>query len=77
MKRGGGEMKDYFGEYVKNIRKKKLLSQREVAQAAGFTQAFLSDIENGKKYPTIKSFIALMEALDLSEKDVIETCFKD
>jgi transcriptional regulator with XRE-family HTH domain len=53
------------GKLLAELRKKKGLSQAELASAAGITQASLSHIENGSKKPHKSTIDKLCEALDM------------
>lgn len=46
------------------------LKQREVAEAAGITQAMLCSYEKGKRLPTLASLIRILEALSSSFEDL-------
>lgn len=47
------------------LRKKKGISQRELAQIAGLSPTYISMVENGKKSPTLKSLEKISNALDI------------
>ncbi|MCS3797993.1 helix-turn-helix domain-containing protein [Niastella sp. OAS944] len=55
-----------LGKAIKNVRKRKKLSQEELARGAGITQAALSQIENGKR-PGTKTLNKICTALEISE----------
>lgn len=55
-----------IGNAIKEIRKEKSLSQQQLAEAAGITQAAMSGIENGKK-PNPGTMARLCRALEVSE----------
>ena len=58
-----------FGEYIRTRRKDLKLRQNEVT---GFAQAYISDIENGKKIPTRRETIeALAEGLKIPHDQVV------
>ncbi|HYF30960.1 MAG TPA: helix-turn-helix transcriptional regulator [Chitinophagaceae bacterium] len=54
-----------IGQAIKEIRKRKRLSQAALAERAGITQTALSQIENGKR-PGEKTFERLSEALGVA-----------
>ena len=41
------------------------LSQNQLAKQLGITQTFLSEIERGRKNPSLEQFFILCEALDI------------
>lgn len=42
------------------------LSQHQLAKKLGITQTFLSEIERGRKNPSLDQFFRICEALDIS-----------
>ena len=41
------------------------LSQHQLAKQLGLTQTFLSEIERGRKNPSLEQFFRICEALDI------------
>lgn len=59
-----------FGSEIQRLRKQKGLKQYELAEKLGFKQAYLCDIENGRRKPQSNKFIEnVCEALDLTDKE--------
>lgn len=54
------------GEKIKSIRKLKKISQQELGNMLGVSQAMIAQYENGKRIPKIETLIKIAEALDLS-----------
>jgi len=54
-----------LGETIKIVRKRKGLSQGELALSIGITQAYLSQIEKNKKNPNLSTLKLLSENLGL------------
>lgn len=54
-----------LGELVRQRRRARGLSQREVASKLGVTQTRLSELEGGKAHVTLERLIALAQLLDL------------
>lgn len=52
------------GERIKQLRKEKNLTLRELAEKADISISFLSDIENGRSNPSLERLKAIAEALD-------------
>ena len=63
-----------LAENVKNLRKKKGLSQRRLGIDADISSAIISGIENGKGNPTILVVCRLAEALDVSLSELLSDC---
>ena len=57
-------MKDYRVIF-KQRREAKGLSQYKLARQLGITQTFLSEIERGRKNPSLEQFFRICEALDI------------
>ena len=57
---------------IKNIRRKKLFTQRELAEKAQLSQATISYIENGDKSPTERTLKKLATALDVDIMELIQ-----
>ena len=54
-----------FGEYLSRTRMEKGLSQQDLADALGITQAAISQLESGKRIATPKTVKRLAEALQV------------
>jgi len=54
-------------------RKYRGYTQRELAEAAGISKPYLSQIETGKRKGTTEVLSAVARALDLTLDDVVET----
>ena len=48
-------------------------TQQELAQAAGISKPYLSQIETGKRTGTTEALSAVAKALDLTLDDIVET----
>lgn len=64
-----------FGERVRDLRKAKNLSQRELAERIGVNFTYLSKIENGKldfaSFPSEDTIRKLAQALDADEDELL------
>ena len=54
------------------VRKSKKFSQCELAEKAGITQGYLSDLENGVNNPSFDVLIRLAKALDCKLDDLVD-----
>lgn len=60
-----------FGQLLKDARKRKAKTLREVSQAAGLSLSYLSDIERGRKKAPAKEIIEKIEIyLDIADKSL-------
>ena len=57
-------MKDYRA-IIKRHREEKGLSQYRLAKQLGITQTFPSEIERGRKNPSLEQFFSICEALEI------------
>lgn len=61
-----------IGERIRNFRQKKKFTLRELSQATGLSISFLSDIENGRRLPSLENLSKIAKALDVSISYLIE-----
>ncbi|MBV4418935.1 helix-turn-helix domain-containing protein [Clostridium tyrobutyricum] len=59
---------DNIGEKIKEERIKKGLKQYELAEKAGISNTYLSDLEVGRTAPSIKTLDKLSKALEVDIK---------
>lgn len=59
-----------FGQNIKQIRKQRNLTQKQLADQIEISRSYLSDIENGNKNPSIKTVKKLADSLGLSVTDL-------
>lgn len=55
-----------IGNTIKGIRKKRKLTQQELANELKISRSYLSDIENGRKHPSIKTIQTLADKLNVT-----------
>lgn len=65
------DMRKLVGRNVKRIRQEKGLTQEELAELSGFSQQYLSGLEQGRRNPTIVSLYELATALGVSHMDLV------
>jgi transcriptional regulator with XRE-family HTH domain len=65
------DMRALVGENVRRLRTKQGLTQEELAEKSGFTQQYLSDLEKGKRNPTIVTVYELALALGTSHIELL------
>ena len=59
------------GQNVSRIRKKKGLTQERFAEISGFSQQYLSSLEQGHRNPTVVTLYELATALGVSHLDLL------
>lgn len=65
-------VREYFVERLKEALKEKDLTQSELARRTGISIAYISQLLQGKKTPTIKVVAKIAEALNLPSSYFIE-----
>jgi len=61
-----------LGQNMKRIRAKKKMSQGDIARALDVDRGYISNIENGKKNPTIATIQKLANALGVSADELLK-----
>lgn len=54
-----------IGSVIRDIRKKKKITQTQLAKLSQITQTYLSQIENNQKEPTIPTLKAIADSLSI------------
>ena len=65
------DMRRLVGQNVSRIRKKKDLTQEQFAEISGFSQQYLSSLEQGHRNPTDVTLYELAAALGVSHLDLL------
>jgi transcriptional regulator with XRE-family HTH domain len=65
------DMRALVGRNVKRIREQKRLTQERLAELSGFSQQYISGLENGRRNPSIVSLYELAKALGVSHMDLV------
>ena len=61
-----------LGDNIKRIRTRKKMSQGDIARALDVDRGYISNIENGKKNPTIATIKKLADALCVSADELLK-----
>jgi transcriptional regulator with XRE-family HTH domain len=67
------DMRKLVGRNVKRIRQEKGLTQEQLAELSGFSQQYLSGLEQGRRNPTIVSLYELATALGVSHMELVRS----
>jgi transcriptional regulator with XRE-family HTH domain len=62
-----------FGEKIREVRERRNLTLKDVAQKAGLSESLISQIERNKVAPAIDTLLAIVEVLDID----LEYLFRD
>ncbi len=65
------DMRKLIGRNFARLRREKALTQEEVSARSGFSQQYLSELERGKRNPTIVSLYELSQALGIDHMDLL------
>lgn len=63
--------KTALGKKIREARLAKKYTQQRLAEEAGIGEMYLGEIERGTKMPSLKIFIRIIEALDISADYVL------
>jgi transcriptional regulator with XRE-family HTH domain len=70
------DMRKLVGANVRRIRQKKGLTQEQLAEISGFSQQYISGLEQGRRNPTVVTLYELASALGVSHLDLVRP-FRD
>lgn len=65
------DMRRLVGRNVRRIRVVNGLTQEQLAELSGFSQFYISGLENGRRNPTIVSLYELAQALGVTHMDLV------
>lgn len=65
------DMRKLVGDNVSRIRKEKGLTQEQLSELSGLSQQYISDLERGKRNPTIVTIYELALAMDVGHLDLV------
>lgn len=63
-----------FGNFIRNARLEKNLTQSEVAARAKVEQAYLSKVERDAREPSLTIALRICDALELDINDFVKQC---
>jgi transcriptional regulator with XRE-family HTH domain len=70
------DMRKLVGRNVRRIRQKKGLTQEQLAEISGFSQQYISGLEQGQRNPTVVTLYELASALGVSHIELVRP-FRD
>jgi transcriptional regulator with XRE-family HTH domain len=67
------DMRKLVGRNVARLRREKGVTQEALAVRSGFSQQYLSDLERGKRNPSIVTIYELAQALGVDHLDLVRS----
>ena len=71
------DMRRLVGRNAKKFRLAKGLTQEEFAERSGFSQQYISDLERGRRNPTVVSLYELAQALGVTHLELVQPDKRD
>lgn len=68
--RGGIAPESAFGDVLRDFRHRRGLSQERLAFDCGLSREYISLLERGKNLPSVRTLLALADALDTQASDI-------
>lgn len=65
------DMRKLVGGNVRRIRIERQITQEQLAERSGFSQQYLSDLERGRRNPTVVSLYELAQALGTTPVELL------
>jgi len=65
------DMRRLVGENVRRLRIAASLTQEQLAERSGFSQQYISDLERGRRNPTVVTLFELASALGATPVELI------
>lgn len=65
------EWMDIFGDNLRDILKEYGMTQRQLAEETGLTEATISNYINKRKIPSMRAIVNIANALDISTDELI------
>jgi transcriptional regulator with XRE-family HTH domain len=66
------DMRRLVGANLKRIRQEKGITQEQLADVSGFSQQYISGLEQGRRNPTIVTLYELANALGVSHMELVK-----
>jgi transcriptional regulator with XRE-family HTH domain len=66
------DMRALVGRNVRRLRERAKLTQEQFAEKSGFSQQYISDLERGRRNPTVVTLYELAHALGVSHIDLVK-----
>jgi Predicted transcriptional regulators len=66
------DMRKLVGRNVREVRQTRGMTQEQLAERSGFSQQYISDLERGRRNPTIVSLYELAQALKSTPIELLQ-----
>jgi len=66
------DMRKLVGQNVRRVRQSKRLTQEQFAEVSGFSQQYISGLEQGHRNPTVVTLYELAKALGVSHMELVK-----
>jgi len=66
------DMRKLVGRNFGKLRREKGFTQEQFAEISGFTQQYVSDLERGRRNPTVVTLFHLADALGISHVHLVQ-----
>ena len=66
------DMRALVGRNVRRARERAKMTQEQFADKSGFSQQYISDLERGRRNPTIVTLYELAQALGVTHVDLVK-----
>ena len=66
------DMRKLVGQNVRRVRQAKRLTQEQFAEVSGFSQQYISGLEQGHRNPTVVTLYELAKALGVSHMELVK-----
>ncbi|MEQ1523848.1 MAG: helix-turn-helix transcriptional regulator [Aestuariivirga sp.] len=67
------DMRKLVGRNVRRVREKTGLTQEKLAEVSGFSQQYISGLEQGRRNPTIVTLYELSQALGVTHIELMRS----
>lgn len=71
------DMRRLVGLNFVRLRRERGFTQEQFAEISGFTQQYVSDLERGRRNPTVVTLFHLATALGVKPVDLLADCSED
>lgn len=66
------DMRALVGRNVRRARERTKMTQEQFAERSGFSQQYISDLERGRRNPTVVTLYEIAQALDLAVWELLK-----
>ena len=67
------DMRKLVGQNFARLRRENGQTQEQVAELSGFSQQYISDLERGKRNPTVVTLYELAQALEVDHMELLKS----